>query len=442
MVLAWCCPAFWSPSMSAETLTAAKIAKFIRDGLPEGKSSAVLWAAAPKGLGLRLRRGGAASWIYTYRPRGAGRAQSSRTVTLGRADSLSLKQAEAAAAQLAGEVAMRKDPAAERRAEKTRSKSVLGTALDGFEASLRQRKIVARPMIMSALRRELKPLTTREMDTLERKEIVALVDGVEARGLPGAARNLRKHSHALLEWAVTKGLLKHNVMAGLRRPMASRAERLGAESKGRALNDAEIGAVWTAAETLGAFGGLIRLAMLTAMRRSELSGLKWSDVQVDRIVIAAERAKTGARHEIPLTAAMRAVLSAQPRTTSPLLFPGRSNDRMAGWSKLVPRAQRESGIDFRLHDLRRTVRPLMSRLGVSEETAELAIGHVRRGLIGTYNKDQAWASRMDAFERVSAHIANVIASSATTPAEESPGAVVPMPAARVGREGRQRLISQ
>ena len=30
----------------------------------------------------------------------------------------------------------------------------------------------------------------------------------------------------------------------------------------------------------------------------------------------------------------------------------------------------------------------MSRLGVSEEVAELAIGHVRRGLVGTYNKDQ------------------------------------------------------
>ena len=43
--------------MRTETLTAARIAKFIKDGLPEGKSSAVLWAASPKGLGLRLREG-------------------------------------------------------------------------------------------------------------------------------------------------------------------------------------------------------------------------------------------------------------------------------------------------------------------------------------------------------------------------------------------------
>jgi integrase len=413
----------------AGKLTAARVAKFIKDGLPEGKSSAMLWAASPKGLGLRLRKS-SASWIYAYRPRGSGRSAPSRTVTIGRADSLTVKQAEAAAAQLAGGVAARKDPASERRAEKARSKTVLSNALDGFDASLRQQKIVAGPMIMSALRRELKPLMAREIDTIERREIVAVVDAIEARGRPGAARNLRKHAHALLEWAVTKGLLKHNVMAGLRRPMASRAERLGAESKGRALEDHEIARIWRAADELGAFGGLIRLALLTGLRRSELSGLTWTDVLADRLVIAAERAKTGARHEIPLTTSMRAILSAQPRTTSPLIFPGRSNMRMAGWSKLVPRAQRESGVDFRLHDLRRTVRTLMSRLGVSEETAELAIGHVRRGLIGTYNKDQAWASRADAFEKVSGHITQVVASNAA------------MSAARLPSEKHEQLVSQ
>ena len=116
-------------------------------------------------------------------------------------------------------------------------------------------------------------------------------------------------------------------------------------------------------------------------------------------------AKTGARHEAPASPLVLEVLTAQPRTTSPFVFPGRSGTRMTGWSKLVPRAQRLSGIDFRLHDLRRTCRTLMSRLGVAEEIAELAIGHTRRGLVGTYNRDQAWAARIEAFERVSAHVA-------------------------------------
>ena len=53
----------------------------------------------------------------------------------------------------------------------------------------------------------------------------------------------------------------------------------------------------------------------------------------------------------------------------------------------------------------------MSRLGVAEDVAELAIGHVRVGLVGTYNKDQAWAARVDAFGRVSDHIAAVVTKS-------------------------------
>jgi integrase len=302
--------------MSAEILTEAKVLRFMRAILPAGKTSAILWAAAPKGLGLRLRKSGAASWIYVYRPKGAGRSAVSRTVTIGRQDSLSLKQAEAAAVALAGEVAMKKDPAAERRVERSREKSELRLALEGYDGSLKRRHIVNRSTIMSTLRRGLAPLMTREIDTLERKEIVALVDALEAVGKPGAAQDLRKHTRSVLEWAVTKGLMQYNVLAGLRRPRASRAERLEDAQKGRALSDDQVRALWVSAAALGAFGGLLRLAMLTGLRRSELAGLYWADVRSDRIVIEAHHAKTGAEHEVPLTPATRAVLSAQPRTSS------------------------------------------------------------------------------------------------------------------------------
>jgi hypothetical protein len=50
----------------------------------------------------------------------------------------------------------------------------------------------------------------------------------------------------------------------------------------------------------------------------------------------------------------------------------------------------------------------MSRLGVAEDIAKLAIGHLRIDLIARYNKDQAWEGRSDAFARVSAHIAALI----------------------------------
>ena len=46
----------------------------------------------------------------------------------------------------------------------------------------------------------------------------------------------------------------------------------------------------------------------------------------------------------------------------------------------------------------------MSRCGVPEPAAELAIGHVRATLVALYNLDQQWAARVDAFTRVSDHV--------------------------------------
>ena len=110
---------------------------------------------------------------------------------------------------------------------------------------------------------------------------------------------------------------------------------------------------------------------------------------------------------------MRAVITAQPRGTSPLLFPSRiTGGRLKGWTKLVAALKDASGVDVELHDLRRTVRTLMSRLGIAEDIAELAIGHQRADLVARYNKDTAWRARAEAFEKVSAHVGALLAEAA------------------------------
>jgi integrase len=400
-------------SALAETLTKSKIEKAVRAGVPVGKTHVVLWDSAPVGLGLKIRASGSASWVYQFRPKGVGRSEAARTLTLGSWRSVTLDAARAAAMAKAGEVALGKDPAAERRSERTRERRIVSRALDEFELAIKRRRLVNVATIMSTLRRGLAPLAMREINALTRADLVDRIDALEVEGKPGAATDLRKHARSLLEWAVSKGLARYNVLAGLRRPRASRAERLENDDKTRALSDAEIAALWASAGSLGPFGGLLRLGLLTAMRRSELAKLRWADVHDDRIVIKPPVAKTGARHEVPITAAMRAVLTAQARDTSGLVFPSRrrrAQAQLSGWTQLVAAAVKHSGVDFRLHDLRRSVRTVLSRCGVSEEIAELAIGHARRGLIGVYNKDEAWRARVDAFERVSEHVARVVAS--------------------------------
>jgi integrase len=224
----------------------------------------------------------------------------------------------------------------------------------------------------------------------------------------------------------------------LRAPSRTRHQRLqDAEDKGKALSDAELIKVWRAAQAIqdrsqrgervaGAFGGLVQLALLTGMRRGELSQLQrerhilTGDRAIDNRGIDGERihlpkaiTKTVADHDIHLTALMRAVITSQPRGSSALLFPSsRTGGRLKGWTKMVAAYRADSGVDFGLHDLRRTVRTLMSRLGVAEDIAELAIGHQRADLVARYNKDTAWRARAEAFEKVSAHISGLLAEPA------------------------------
>jgi integrase len=341
----------------------------------------------------------------------------------------------------AGEVAQLKDPARQRAEERRRKRATLGKLLaEGgpYQLHLKERGLVNVKTALSSLRRGLKAYMATDVAALSRNDIVTAIDELTKIGKRGAAADLRKFSRSFCEWAVSRGLAKFNPMAGLRAPSRTRHQRLqDAEDKGKAFTDAELVAVWRAAQGVqdragrggpaaGTFGGLVQLALLTGMRRGELSQL-----QRDRHVLTGERAidnrgidgerihlpkaitKTAADHDVPLTPLMRAVIAAQPRGASPLLFPSRiTGGQLKGWTKLVAALKDASGVDVELHDLRRTVRTLMSRLGIAEDIAELAIGHQRADLVARYNKDRAWQARVEAFEKVSAHIGALLAEAA------------------------------
>jgi hypothetical protein len=79
---------------------------------------------------------------------------------------------------------------------------------------------------------------------------------------------------------------------------------------------------------------------------------------------------------------------------------------------MIAALQRASGVNFTMRDTRRSTRTLMARLGVLRDIAELAIGHQAGALVAICNKDQAWPDRVAAFEKVSAHIAGLLAAAA------------------------------
>lgn len=103
-----------------------------------------------------------------------------------------------------------------------------------------------------------------------------------------------------------------------------------------------------------------RLAVLldTGLRKSELLGLRWRDVDLRANVLTIPRSKNGSTRHVPLNGRVRGVLAHLPRPldSSALVFPNGAGGRDLRWAeKTFPEAVRAARIDdFRLHDTRHT----------------------------------------------------------------------------------------
>lgn len=113
-------------------------------------------------------------------------------------------------------------------------------------------------------------------------------------------------------------------------------------------------------------GNLMKLALLTGLRRGELFRLQWPDVDFQRGFIHLRTPKSGVDEKIPLNAAARELLESHPRTDSPYVFPGRHGGQRVDITKQVNRIKNQAGLpkDFRaLHGLRHVYASLLASSG-------------------------------------------------------------------------------
>jgi integrase len=76
-----------------------------------------------------------------------------------------------------------------------------------------------------------------------------------------------------------------------------------------------------------------------------------------------------------------------------------------GHAYVKRRVDKESGATgWRLHDLRRTARTLLSRAGVNADHAERCLGHVIGGVRGIYDRHEFFAEKKHALEALAHQI--------------------------------------
>ncbi|MBW2370269.1 MAG: site-specific integrase [Deltaproteobacteria bacterium] len=112
---------------------------------------------------------------------------------------------------------------------------------------------------------------------------------------------------------------------------------------------------------------LMRMALFTGMRRSEMFRLKWSDVDSERGFITLRDTKGGVDEKIPLNDATRDLLNSHPKIKkSRYVFPGRGGRQRTDIKHQVNRIRDAAGLpsDFRaLHGLRHVFSSMLASSG-------------------------------------------------------------------------------
>jgi integrase len=175
----------------------------------------------------------------------------------------------------------------------------------------------------------------------------------------------------------------------------------------RVLSDDELRAIWKAAETLTSpWGQYLRFLLLTACRRSEASAMTWSELSNGNWTIPAARYKTNTEVTLPLSKAAVKVLSEIPRIQGcEYVFTTNGRQPISAFSTLKLWLDLACGVkDWRIHDLRRTARSLLSRAGVNPDVAERCSGHRMSGIRGVYDRHRYLDEMRAAFEALAGQI--------------------------------------
>jgi len=366
------------------------IGKVTKASVERLATNSVLWDQSLVGFGARrqLRH---VHYLLRYRMNGR-----QRFVTIGRHGMWTAETARTEAKRLLGLVASRVDPASER----VRPAETFGAEIDRY---IERKRPALKPRSMVEVERHLsvqcKALHQLRLAEINRRAIALTLGEIEAESGPVTRNRVRASLSAFFAYAIREGLLDVNPVTGT--GVASEGP-----SRDRTLTQAELGAVVNA---LGPnqFGDIVRLLVLTAQRRDEIGGLRWSEVDFERglIVLPPERSKNKRQHELPISTQVRAILERQPRNGE-FVF-GR---RWSSWSR--PKAELDKGLNgvqaWRLHDLRRTAATQMAELGILTHIIEAVLNHVsghRAGVAGIYNRArytdemcnalQMWADRVD-----------------------------------------------
>jgi integrase len=242
--------------------------------------------------------------------------------------------------------------------------------------------------------------------------IQACIDAPRKRSAPGQAAQVYRTLRGLMTFATKRGFVTGaDPMHGVENPKPYRpapviaANDVEITALLKAVNDSQL---WEATKLA------IEFQLLTGVRPGEVRLAVWSEFNPAKAAwtIPAERVKSGRDFQVHLSEQALAVLGRASRISGhgTYVFPGAKGgamEKMAiarALSRIAARG--ESAKKLRPHDIRRTFRTLLSRIGVAPHIAELCMNHQETETMRrVYDGHDYFAEMADAWDKAGAHIA-------------------------------------
>ena len=118
------------------------------------------------------------------------------------------------------------------------------------------------------------------------------------------------------------------------------------------------------------------LILFTGLRRREAAQLRWDWINFDEKVLTIPETKNGHPHTLPLTDFLLELLHERHTNDSEYVFPGNGKSgHFEEPKKPIAKIREKSGVDFTLHDLRRTFITIAESLNIRDYTLKRLLNH-------------------------------------------------------------------
>ena len=195
-----------------------------------------------------------------------------------------------------------------------------------------------------------------------------------ASGGAGTAKRTIGILSSVFAYAVEHELLDRNPCKGVRLAPSKNNERFLTEAEAGRLG--QVLKKWEGRENAKQAVTIIRLLSLTGARRSEISELKWSEIDFDQGFLRLGDTKTGMSIR-PISKLALDLLDLQPREHPKWVFPASTGPAAyQGLGKIWRQIRCEAGLeDVRMHDLRHSFASFGAAKGLSLPMIGALLGH-------------------------------------------------------------------